>query len=125
VEGLGEQGLNIKKTIDVLVYASVALGVVLLFVAGPLVPSWLLASLAAGEAAYAACAVAVAKGHRRAYYVIIVLALLVLAVSLPQPDHYAFATDGEIGAFLIFGAGSVLQVCLLILIPVYLRRTRK
>ena len=115
--------MKTKKVVDILVYASVALGVLLLLVAGPLVPSWLLASLAAGEVAYAACAVAIARGYRRAYYFVVVLALLVLAVSLPQPDHYAFATYGEVGAFLIFAGGSVLQVCLIVLIPLYLRRT--
>src|SRR5580658_5813444 len=113
---------RLKRAIDLFVYGSVALGLLLVLVAGPLVPWWLLVSLVAGEVAYAATAVAVARGYRRAYYVVIVLALLVLVVSLPQPDHYAFASDGQIGAFLIFAAGSVSQVCLLVIIPVYLRR---
>jgi hypothetical protein len=113
---------RLKRVIDLFVYASVALGLLLVYVAGPLVPSWLLASLIAGEVAYAAAAVAVARGYGRAYYVVVVLALLVLVVSLPQPDHYSFASSGQIGAFLIFAAGSVSQICLLIMIPVYLRR---
>ncbi len=109
---------------DAAIYASALLGLLLLYAAAPLVPSWLIASLATGEAAYAACAIGVARGLRAAYYAIFVLAILVLAVSLPQPEHYAFATGGEIGAFLIFAAGSVLQACLLVTIPIYLMRTR-
>jgi hypothetical protein len=110
---------------DAAVYASVLLGLLLLYAAAPLVPSWLLASLASGEVAYAACAVAVARGFRRAYYGVFALGILVLAVSLPQPDHYSFATSGDIGAFIIFAAGSALQACLLVTIPIYLRRTRR
>jgi hypothetical protein len=110
--------------VDAAIYASVLLGVLLLDAAAPLVPSWLLASLATGEAAYAACAIGVARGWRGAYYAIFVLAVLVLVVSLPQPEHYAFAQRGEIGAFSIFAAGSVLQACLLVTIPVHLMRTR-
>src|ERR1700688_2915787 len=100
---------GLKRAINWLVYASVALGLLLVYAAGPQVPSWLLASLIGGEVAYAATAVAVARGFRRAYYAVVVLALLVLVVSIPQPDHYAFASNGQIGAFLIFAAGSVSQ----------------
>jgi hypothetical protein len=109
---------------DATIYASVLLGVLLLYAAAPLVPSWLLASLATGEVAYAACAIGVARGLKGAYYAVLVLAILVLAVSLPQPEHYAFATGGHVGPFLIFAGGSVLQACLLVEIPVYLIGTR-
>jgi hypothetical protein len=75
--------------------------------------------------AYAATSLAVAKRYRWSYYIIMVLAVLVLAVSLPQPEHYAFATTGQVVPFLIFAAGSVMQISLLVLIPVYLWRTRR
>ena len=58
-------------------------------------------------------------------YAVLALAVLVLVVSVPQPQHYAFATDGDIGEFLIFAAGSALQLFLLVAIPVYLVRTRR
>jgi hypothetical protein len=113
---------GLKKAIDSLVYASVALGLLFIYGASTLVPSWLLVSIIVGEVAYAAAAIAVARGFRAAYYAVVVLALIVLVISLPQPGHYAFASDGQVGAFLIFGTGSVLQICLLILIPFHLRR---
>lgn len=115
----------LKRAVDALIYATVFLGLVLLYVASGVVPGWLLASLFGGVFAYAATSLAVAKRYRWSYYIVIALAVLVLAVSLPEPDHYAFATNGQVGAFLIFAVGSALQVCLLVLTPIYLWRTRR
>jgi hypothetical protein len=116
---------TLKQAVDGLIYATVFLGLFLLYVASSVVPGWLLASLFAGVFAYAATSLAVAKRHRWSYYIIFVLALIVLAVSLPQPDHYAFATTGQYLPFFIFAAGGIMQVCLIILIPIYLWRTRR
>ncbi len=115
---------GLKRAIDSLVYASVALGLLFVYAASALVPSWLLAGIAVGEVAYAAAALAVVLGHRSGYFAVATLALIVLAVSLPQPEHYAFAESGQVGAFFIFAAGSAMQVCLVVLVPLYLRRTR-
>jgi hypothetical protein len=115
----------LKRAVDALVYATVFLGLVLLYVASGVVPGWLLASLFGGVFAYAATSLAVAKRYRWSYYIVIALAVLVLAASLPQPDHYTFATNGQVGPFLIFAVGSALQVCLLVLTPIYLWRTRR
>ena len=120
-----EETANLKSVVDALVYASVVLGGILLIAAAPLVPIWLLASLAAGEVAYLLAALYVARGTWRAYYVVMALAVLVLVVSLPQPGHYEFSTSGQVGAFLIFAAGSALQICLIVTIPILLRRTRR
>jgi hypothetical protein len=115
----------LKKTVDGLIYASVFLGLLLLYEVSGVVPGWLQASLFGGEMAYALTSLAVAKQYRWSYYIIVVLAVVVLAASLPQPQHYAFATTGQVVPFLIFAAGSVMQVCLIVLIPIYLRRSRK
>ena len=121
--GRAEHGMDrLKRAIDLVIYSSALLGALLILVADGQVPDWLLVSLIVGEVAYAATAFAVARGSRRAYVAVVALALLVLAVSLPQPEHYAFATSGQVGAFLLFAVGSVLQVCLLVAIPIYLRR---
>ncbi|MGA2663753.1 MAG: hypothetical protein ABSF83_02245 [Nitrososphaerales archaeon] len=116
--------VTLKRSIDALVCASVALGAVFIYAAVPLVPAWLLAAIAVGEVAYALTAVALVRGDGRAYYAVVALAVLVLAVSLPQPGHYAFAANGRLGPFLIFTAGSALQACLLVAVPLYLRRRR-
>jgi hypothetical protein len=114
----------LKRAVDGLIYATVFLGLILLYEISGVVPGWLQASLFAGVGAYAATSLGVAKGYRWSYYIIMVLAVLVLVVSLPQPEHYAFATTGQAVPFLIFAAGSVMQICLLVLVPVYLWRTK-
>ena len=115
---------GLKRTIDLLVYGSALLGVLFVYAASSLVPPWLLYGVVVGEIAYGATAVAVALGRSRAYLVVVALALVVLALSLPQPQHYSFASEGQVGPFLIFATGSAFQICLLVLIPVYLRQTR-
>ncbi len=115
----------LKKAVDGLIYATVFLGLFLLYEVSGVVPGWLQASLFAGEMAYAISSLAVAQRRTWAYYVIFVLAIVVLAVSLPQPQHYAFFSTGQAVPAFIFAAGSVMQVCLLVLIPLYLWRTRR
>lgn len=115
---------RLKSAVDGIIYATVALGFVLLYVATSLVPGWLLASLYFGVLVYGLTSIAVLKNYRWSYYVIFVLAILVLALSLPQPEHYAFATNGQTVAFSIFALGGAMQAALLVLIPLYLWRTR-
>jgi len=115
---------RLRQAIDDIVYATVCLGFVLLYVANGVVPGWLLASLFFGVFLYGLAALAVIKRYPWAYYLVMALAVLVLAVSLPQPEHYAFATNGEALPFLVFALGGAMQVALLILIPVYIRRSR-
>lgn len=115
----------LKKAVDVVIYATVFLGMLFLYAAVGSVPGLLLATLFAGEMAYAVTSLLVAKGLRWAYYLVVVLAAVVLAVSLPQPEHYAFAANGQLLDLFIFGAGSVMQVFLLVAVPVYLWRSRR
>lgn len=105
-----------------LVYASVALGAVFLAVAHGIVPDFLFYAIAGGEAAYVVCAVLVAMHVKGARYFALALAVVTLASSLPQPQHYEFAVTGQLVAFLIFAGGSALQV--LLIIAVLLRTFR-
>jgi hypothetical protein len=116
---------RLKRAVDALIYASVFLGMLLLYEVSGLVPGWLLASLFGGEFAYAAASLLVAKKYTWAYYLVFILAVVVLAVSLPQPQHYQFAETGQLVQFFTFAAGSVLQICLIVLIPVYLWQNRR
>jgi len=110
----------LKCAVDLLIYISVALGVALLPQLYGLVPSWLLLSILVGWLAYLVVAVLVATGRSIAYPLAFVLALLTLAVSLPQPEHYSFVEAGLSLASATFLIGSALQLALLILIPLYL-----
>ena len=94
-----------------LIYASIIIGVALIVQLYSLVPSWLFYSVLAGWIAYLITGIAVALHKSAAYPLSLVLAVLTLAVSLPQPEHYMF---GFSIASLTFIAGSVLQVAVIL-----------
>ena len=113
--------VSLRRAVNLLIYLSVAMGVALLPQLYPLVPSWLFYSVFIGWLAYVVVAVLAASGRKVAYPLAFVLAVLTLAVSLPQPEHYSFGASLASATFLI---GSVLQIALLVLVPVYLRRSK-
>ncbi len=115
--------VGLRRTIDLLIYLSVAVGIVLLPQLFVLVPTWLFFSVLVGWLAYVAVAVLVAVGRRIAYPLAFVLSILTLGVSLPQPEHYSYVAAGLSLASSTFIVGSVLQVVLLVLIPIYLYST--
>jgi hypothetical protein len=100
-----------------LIYASIIVGVALLVQLFPLVPAWLFYSVLAGWTAYLIVGIAVTFRVGMAYPVSLVLAILTLAVSLPQPEHYSF---GVSIASLTFIAGSILQIGVILAVVRYL-----
>jgi len=118
---------RLEKAISWLVYASVLLGIGFLYVlygtAG--IPSFLFPSILVGELIWIVCAVAISRGVKRAPYLALVLAVITLAVSLPQPTHYSFAVTGQIVAFLIFTGGAVLQFALIAAVALFVFRSRR
>ena len=115
---------TLKGTANLLIYASIFLGAVLLIQLFVLVPLWLFYSVLAGWIAYLVVALAVAKGLRIAYPLSLVLAILTLAVSLPRPEHYSLIQAGLSPASLTFIAGSVLQLAVILTVSSYLFVTR-
>jgi len=114
---------RLSRTIEVLVYASVVLGAGFLAQVYNLLPSFVFYSLTVGWIAYIGAAICVARRMRVAHPLVLVLAVLTLAVSLPQPEHYTLLNPSQVLAGTTFLLGSAFQVCLIILIPVhYLRR---
>jgi hypothetical protein len=81
-----------------------------------MVPSWLFYSILAGWLLYLLAAIGVATGRDKAYLPALVLSIVTLAVSLPQPEHYSMADAGPTLASLTFIAGSTLQVGVIILV---------
>jgi hypothetical protein len=118
---------RLERAIAWLVYASVVLGLLFLYVlyGTPGIPSFLFPSILVGEVVWMACAVAVSRGARWAPYMAVVLAVITLAVSLPQPTHYDFAETGQVVAFLIFTGGSVLQFALIGAVGLFVYRSRR
>ncbi len=117
---------TLEKVISWLVYASVVLGVLFLYVlyGTPGIPSFLFPSILAGEIIWVVCAMAVSRRARWAPYMALVLALITFVISLSQPTHYTFAESGQIVAFLIFSGGSVLQFALIAAVSAFLLGSR-
>jgi len=117
--------MSLRRVTDVLIYASVALGVVLLLQLWLLAPKWLFYSVAVGWIAYLIMAVAIMRRHEGAYKIVLILAIITLFVSLPQPEHYAFVSAGLNLASFTFLAGSVLQLCIIALLCIRFLKNRR
>ena len=115
----------LKTSADLLIYASVALGVALLVQLYDLVPSWLFYSVLIGWILYFLVAIEAARGRQVAYPSALALSLLTLLVSFPQPEHYSLVNAGLTAASLTFIAGSAVQVAVIISTTSYLLMKRK
>jgi hypothetical protein len=122
--GLNLQASSLRNAIDLVIYLSVAFGLLLVIQIYALVPTWLFYSVLVGWIVYLLVAVAVATRHKIAYPAAFILAIITLMVSLPQPEHYGFVEAGLSLASTTFIIGSVLQVAILLLIPIYLLKRR-
>jgi len=110
-----------KRGVNLLIYASVLLGVALLAqLYALMVPSWLFYSILAGWGLYLVAAIGVATSRERAYPAALVLSIATLTVSLPQPEHYSLAEAGPTLASLTFIAGSLLQIGVIVLVASFL-----
>jgi hypothetical protein len=116
---------TLKALTDLFIYVSIILGLVLLVQLYSIVPTWLFYSVLAGWIAYLITAIAIAKGLKIAYPASLVLAVLTLAVSLPQPEHSSLAEAGLSLASLTFIAGSALQIAVILSVSTYLFLTRR
>ena len=111
-----------RTTANWLIYASIMVGVALVAQLYSLVPTLLFYSVLAGWIAYLIIGLGVALHKDAAYSMSLVLAVLTLAVSLPQQEHYSF---GVSVASLTFVAGSILQVGVIVSVTRYLLLKRK
>ena len=117
--------LSLQRAANLFIYSSVALGAVLLFQLWIAVPAWLFYSVLGGWCAYFATAVAVALRYRQAYPVTLILAIVTLMVSLPQPEHMEFVRSGVTLASATFILGSFLQACVIASVGFMLFTKRK
>ena len=116
---------TLKGIIDLFVYLSVSLGLILLLQTYDILPVFVFRIITIGWSAYLLVAIAVARGNKFAYPGVLVLAFLTLLVSLPQRTHYSFGETGQLLGAFTFLTGSILQVGLLVMVPIYLRRRSK
>jgi hypothetical protein len=121
-----DRRLDLLKWANWFIYASVILGVLLLAQLYVLsVPSFLFFSILTGWILYLIVAIAVWTGHTKAYSAALILAIVTLAVSLPQPEHLSLAEAGPTLASLTFILGSILQAGVIILIGYSMIAARK
>ena len=108
---------NLLRWTNWLIYATVVLGIILLAQLYVLrVPSFLLYSILTGWIFYLIVAIAVWRGHSNAYPAALILAIVTLAVALPQPEHLSLAEAGPTLASITFILGSIVQVGVVILV---------
>lgn len=103
-----------------MVYASVVIGLALLIQLFSLVPNWLFYTILVGWIVYLVVAIEAARGHETAYPSALVLSILTLVVSFPQPEHYSLATQGFTLAALTFIIGSAIQIATIVSVAYYL-----
>ena len=108
-----------------MVYSSVVIGLALLLQLYSLVPTWLFYMVLAGWIVYLAVAIEAAKGLELAYPSALVMSILALAVSLPQPEHYSLFAQGLTLAALTFIVGSAVQGATIIFVGYYLVLRRR
>lgn len=116
---LGSSNARLRQTrtiANLLIYASIGLGVVLLAQLYSIVPQWLFLSVLAGWIGYLIVGIAVTIRINAGYPVSLVLAALTLVVSLPQPEHYSLGAM----ASATFIVGSVLQIAVIVSVARYL-----
>src|SRR5260370_31864866 len=116
---------TLKTLTRFLIYASIILGTPLLVELYAVVPVWLFYSVLAGWVAYLITAVAIAKDLKIAYPLSLVLAVLTLAVSLPQPEHHSLVEAGPSPASLTFIFVPLLHLSVILTVSSYLVLTRR
>ena len=126
LESIDTRLKRLRRVANWLIYASVILGVALLVqLYALMVPSWLLYSILSGWILFMIVGIAVATGHTKVYPAALVLSIVTLAVSLPQPEHLSLAEAGPTLASLTFIIGSVLQVGVIALTASFLVLERR
>jgi hypothetical protein len=108
-----------------LVYSSVVIGLALLIQLYSLVPTWLFYLVLVGWVVYLVVAIEAARGREIAYPSALIMSILTLVVSLPQPEHYSLATQGFTLAALTFIIGSAIQIATIISAAYYLFLRRR
>jgi hypothetical protein len=95
------------------IYATIGLGPILLLQVYGIVPAFLFYSLLGGWIVYLIAGAGVSLNKNRFYILTSLLSILVLVLSLSQPEHYLFFSQGKVYAALTFLVGDALQVIVL------------
>ncbi len=115
----------LPRAIQGLILFSTLLGVFFLWVAFPLLPDAVRYILAFGWSLFVVDSTLTFVRPKVSYYMGFVLALVALAETLAQPEHYQLVANGNVPATVILVLGSVSQALLIGLSGYYLIAIRK
>ncbi len=115
----------LPRAIQGLILFSTLLGVFFLWVAFPLLPDAVRYILAFGWGLFVVDSILTFVRPRVSYFMGFILAVVALAETLTQPEHYQLVANGNVPATVILVLGSVFQALLIGLSGSYLavRRT--
>lgn len=113
------------KLIQGLILFSTLLGVFFLWEVYPLVPSFVFDFLATGWVAFVIDSALTFVKPRVSYYLGLVLALLTLAATLSQPEHYSLVSSGNLEATITLILGSSAQIAIVLAVVYYALGERK
>jgi hypothetical protein len=116
---------SLPRAIQGLIIFTTAFGVFFLWEVYPLLPTFVFDFVAAGWACFVVDSVLTFIRPRASYVLGLVLAILAMAVSLPQPEHYALIEGGDLTAAVILVVGTAAEACIVILVAYYFVSTRK
>ena len=100
-------------------------GVVFLWEVYPLLPSFVFDFVAAGWVCFVIDSALTFFRPRASFALGLVLAILGLASSLPQPEHYAFFQEGNLAAAATFSIGTIAELLIVGLVAYYFFTGRK
>ena len=116
---------KVGRAIQGLILFSAVLGALFLWEASGLLPASVFDIIAVGWALFVVDSAMTFVRPVASYYLGLVLAVLALSASLPQPAHYTFFAAGEILAGATFTAGTAAQFALIALVVYYAVISRK
>ena len=108
--------MNSGKLIQALILFSTLFGVLFLWEVYDLVPAFVLQLLAFGWVLWVIDSLLTFARPRVSHYFGLLLALLTLAATLSQPEHYSLVASGDLEATATLIVGSVAQVSLIVMV---------
>ncbi len=115
---------TLTQAIQGVILFSTVLGVYFLWLVYPRVPQDVFYILLTGWLLFAVDSALTFIRPKLSYYLGIVLALIALAETLTQSEHYAIVASGDVPATVTLVLGSISQAVLIILVGYYLARFR-
>jgi hypothetical protein len=116
---------SIGRLIQTLILFSTILGIFFLWEVYSLLPSFVFDFLALGWFLFLVDSVLTFVRPRISYFLGLVLAILTLAASIPQPEHYSLIASGNVEATVTLILGSSAQAGIIVSVAYYALKTRR